>query len=149
MINFDLGPLRDYFRTGGEFDRGVSKGLRKGFPESLNWLTEESRNQHPSFKNRTRNLARSLKASVTASGISGDISSDVGYSRFLYEGTKAHFIRPRNARSLSWVQGGTRFFSNGHMVSGIKESPWIEDNYERRENKFNRFITDAVEKEFN
>ena len=35
-------------------------------------------------------------------------------------GTRDHWIRPRLKQVLSWIKGGKRLFSAGHIVSGIK-----------------------------
>ncbi len=35
------------------------------------------------------------------------------------EGTEDHMIRPVRKQALSWIQGGKRRFSGGHMVSGL------------------------------
>lgn len=78
----------------------------------------------------------------------GNVSSDVEYSTFLYYGTKRHFVAPVNKTALSWSQGGTRFFSKGHWVSGIKKSEWIEKNYEDREIRFNAMVREQILREF-
>lgn len=47
---------------------------------------------------------------------SGEKSQLVGW---LHYGTKRHFIAPKSAKALHWVQGGKDRFSKGHYVSGI------------------------------
>ena len=46
------------------------------------------------------------------------------------QGTKAHFIRPKEANALSWVESGHRFFSKGHFVEGIKKMNIVHDSVE-------------------
>ena len=41
-------------------------------------------------------------------------------------GTKDHFIKPTEKKSLSWIEGGQRFFSKGHFVKGIPERRIME-----------------------
>lgn len=41
-------------------------------------------------------------------------------------GTKKHWIEPKNALALSWVEDGQRYFSMGHNVSGIKPKYFAE-----------------------
>lgn len=45
-----------------------------------------------------------------------------GYQHF---GTVKHFIKPVKKRALSWVSGGTRYFSKGHYVKGIKPTKFF------------------------
>ena len=50
-----------------------------------------------------------------------DSGFDVGQAR--EKGTVDHFVRPRNAKALSWIAGGfIRAFSKGHWVRGITAS---------------------------
>lgn len=56
----------------------------------------------------------------------GGKEKDKDVSVYQHRGTKAHFIRPKKKKALSWVANpgihGKRFFSKGHRVSGIKAS---------------------------
>ena len=49
------------------------------------------------------------------------------------EGTDDHMIRPRRKNALSWIQGGRRRFSAGHMVTGLPRLNIIEHVIERGE----------------
>ena len=120
--------------------------METGFDNLGKALTEYSRYRHPTFKNRTGNLARSLE--WNRNGLRGRVESEVEYSKFLYDGTKRHFIKPVNVSALSWVQNGKRFFSKGHFVSGIKKSEWIKKNYEDRDDRFNQFVQRSVFRAF-
>lgn len=144
MLRFDFKPLKKWLEI--SYPRKIRKGLEAGFVDAMDYLTRYSRVHHPSFKNRSRKLARSLTA--TTKGTKGNISSDVFYSKYLYFGTKDHFIKPVKAKALSWSQGGKTMFSNGHMVSGIKKSHWIETNYKKKSSVFILKVEKAVIKEF-
>jgi len=56
----------------------------------------------------------------------GGKQKDKDVSVFLHAGTKRHFIAPVKKLALSWVQGGTRRFSKGHFVSGIKATDFFK-----------------------
>lgn len=45
---------------------------------------------------------------------------------FVDGGTKAHMVRPKNAKALHWIdpQTGEDRFSKGHRVKGIKARRW-------------------------
>ena len=47
------------------------------------------------------------------------MSAEAKHASYLYYGTKRHFIKPIKAKVLSWSEGGKRFFSRGHFVSGV------------------------------
>lgn len=140
MLKFDLRPFKRYFSS--YFKPTMRRGLDEGFDDAGAWLTKYSRNHHPTFKNRTKTLAKSLE--WNRRGFRGNVSSNVFYSKFMYDGTKRHFIKPVKAAALSWVQNGERRFSKGHWVRGVKKSEWIKRNYNERTWIFNKHITDAV-----
>lgn len=144
MLKFDFRELKRYFPS--YFKPTLRRGMEEGFDNAGRWLTRYSRNHHPTFKNRTNTLAKSLE--WNRRGLRGDVSSNVFYSKFMYDGTKRHFIKPVNKLALSWVQNGTRLFSRGHWVRGVKKSEWIKKNYEERTYLFNKHVTDAAFREF-
>ena len=54
------------------------------------------------------------------------IKSPAEYAIYQDQGTKAHMIRPVNAKALHWEGGG---FSKGHMVSGIKGKHFVDQSF--------------------
>ncbi|MBS1267974.1 MAG: hypothetical protein MAG458_00689 [Nitrosopumilus sp.] len=41
-------------------------------------------------------------------------------------------ILPKNKKALSWIDGGNRFFSGGHKVSGIPKREIIATTVEKK-----------------
>jgi hypothetical protein len=68
----------------------------------------------------------------------------------LHEGTKDHFVKPKNAKALHWVGGGQSIFSKGHMVSGIEKFQFIYIAAEKLKDKIietvHKHIEDAIKK---
>jgi len=58
------------------------------------------------------------------------------------EGTEDHMIRPKDKQSLSWIVGGKRFFSGGHMVSGLPRLNIIQQVIEDTEYELQQKIND-------
>ena len=55
------------------------------------------------------------------------IKSPAEYAIYQDQGTKAHMIKPVNAKALHW----DGYFSKGHMVSGIKGKHFVERSFEQ------------------
>lgn len=72
----------------------------------------------------------------------GGKEKDAKISIYLNRGTKAHWIRPVKKLALSWVNGGTRYFSKGHIVSGIKATNFFKV-YNSTQNKINKLIDET------
>ena len=116
--------------------------LEKGFRSMVRKLSRFSKKSHR-YKNRTGLLSSSLRVNNKPTKglvMSSAIESPVKYASYIYYGTKDHFIKPSKAKALSWVNGGSRGFSKGHKVSGIKKDEWIENNYKTRETFWNSIL---------
>ena len=48
------------------------------------------------------------------------------YPLAIEKGTQSHWVAPVTFSALHWVDGGTDYFSKGHMVSGIQADPYVE-----------------------
>jgi len=62
------------------------------------------------------------------------------------EGTDDHMIRPVRKQSLSWIQGGKRRFSSGHMVSGLPRLNIIEQKIESGEYELQTKLNEEFKK---
>jgi len=62
------------------------------------------------------------------------------------KGTEDHMIRPRTAKALSWIQGGKRRFSLGHMVSGLPSLNLIAQGIEKGEYELQQAINEEATK---
>ena len=54
------------------------------------------------------------------------IKSPAEYAIYQDQGTSAHMIYPNKAKALHW---GDKYFSKGHMVSGIKGKHFVERSF--------------------
>ena len=64
-----------------------------------------------------------------------DYTSESGFdvAKAREEGTRRHFIKPKNAKALVWIVGGfVKAFSKGHWVKGITKSNIIEKTIQAR-----------------
>ncbi len=62
------------------------------------------------------------------------------------KGTEDHMIRPKTAKALSWIQGGKRRFSGGHMVSGLPSLNLIAQGIEKGEYELQQAINEESRK---
>jgi hypothetical protein len=63
------------------------------------------------------------------------------------KGTEDHMIRPRDpSKTLSWIQGGKRRFSKGHMVSGLPSLNLIAQGIEKGEYELQQAINEEATK---
>lgn len=69
---------------------------------------------------------------------------DVAFAR--EKGTEDHMIRPVTKQALSWIQGGKRRFSGGHMVSGLPSLNLIERGIEEGEYELVQAINEEAKK---
>ena len=104
---------------------------------------------------------------VSKKAITGTVSTTARIYRYVSEGTKRHYVRPRRAGSLAFPSGytaktsqgniparnggssGNTVFSRGHWVSGIKARKFDiqirDDTADRFEQYMNFAIQNSVE----
>ena len=66
------------------------------------------------------------------------IQSPAKYAAFQNYGTRPHMIRPTSKKALHW---DGKFFSKGHMVSGIKGKHFVEKSIEATSQRIPEFFT--------
>lgn len=146
MLTLKVDP-KDLKRIKGS-RRDFHNWCRGGFTKAMTTLLAFSKlnSGHPSWKNRTGRTAQSLEKTILNTGVKGRIHSPTPVSNFLYYGTSRHWIEPVRASALSWVdpKSGTRRFSMGHFVSGIKGDAWVENNYIKHQEKLNGYIEESI-----
>lgn len=122
--------------------KGPDFDLEKGFRSMVRKLSRYSKRAH-NYKNRSGLLSSSLRVNnkpTKGAILTSSIESPVKYASYIYYGTKERVIKPNKAKALSWVQGGTRYFSKGHKISGIKKEEWIENNYNTKQTFWNEIL---------
>jgi hypothetical protein len=146
MVTLKVDP-KDLKRIKGS-RRDLHKWAKGGFTKSIDTLLAFSKTNggHPSWKNRTGKTAQSLERTILQSGVKGRIHSPSPIAGFLYYGTSRHWVEPVRASALSWVdpKSGTRLFSMGHWVSGIKADHWVEKAYIKKQDTLNGYIEDSI-----
>ena len=122
-------------------------------------LIDEARDQFNSHYNtHTGNAAQSIQINdkkTTDTSITVGINKTTGgtdttYVIYLHEGTKDHFVKPKNAKALHWVTGGASAFSKGHFVSGIEKFQFLyiaaNNIKDRIVETVHKHIEDAIKK---
>jgi hypothetical protein len=127
FINIDT---TEYLVAMAKYPGEISAEIRKALKDGATLLIDESRqlfDEH--YDTHTGNAARSIQideSKTTPTSVTVGINLGVApYGEYLHEGTKDHMVKPKNAKALHWVGGGSSFFSKGHMVSGIEKYQFI------------------------
>ena len=75
-----------------------------------------------------------------------NVGSNQEYSIYLEYGTSPHFVAPKNKKALSWGKGIQKFFSKGHMVSGIKPRRYFTKTLMMQEENMKKIVQLEVNK---
>ena len=110
------------------------------------YVAEESiKEPNHRYTTRTGTLGNAVTYDVV--GLSSSIFIDLNrapHGEWIYNGTKAHEIVPKNTKALSWAIGGQRFFSKGHTVKGIKADPFILNTFNKKQSIFTRKMSESM-----
>jgi hypothetical protein len=117
----------------------VDFAARKFVPAKTGAL--RSRINHYIFKLTTKELT--MKISTRPKGWRKR-KGDIPYEFFLEYGTAPHWVGPVDKKALSWVEGSTRYFSKGHMVSGIMATRFMQRAYLVTRNRGKKLLARAI-----
>jgi hypothetical protein len=134
-IKIDIKNLTQLSAAFARAPGAVRRQLRLALSIALRNVQTRARRDHK-FRSRSGNLERSIRTKITSDWPpEGRIYLDPAgtmtdggeaYGTFQHEGTKAHFVGPKNRKALRWASGGGFAFSKGHNVRGISADPFID-----------------------
>jgi hypothetical protein len=62
------------------------------------------------------------------------------------QGTKAHMVKPKRAKALAWTsKAGSRLFSKGHRVRGVKAQHWTNKAKRKYQPRIKRLADELME----
>lgn len=70
------------------------------------------------------------------------------YPMCIENGSKDHWVAPKTAKALHWIEDGEHRFSKGHMVSGIKARPFVEPSQSSTMEDLEQLVFDELDKIF-
>ena len=114
-ITFDLdtSPIG---KLPSKFKKAQAQGLKYAAQDMTRFLMQNSPVDHGLLRQWFIDSLTDTEA---------HIKSPAEYAIYQDQGTKAHMIRPVNAKALHW----DGHFSKGHMVSGIKGKHFVEQSF--------------------
>ena len=77
-------------------------------------------------------------AAVSQSDVEIVIRSPAFYAAYQNYGTRPHMIRPKNKKALHW---DGKYFSKGHMVSGIHGKHFVENSIQATQARIGEFFS--------
>lgn len=71
------------------------------------------------------NLKRSMGRKIHQGGMAAEVYNTAEYAPHVEFGTRAHEIRPKKGKLLSWIKGGKRIFARRVRHPGTKAQPFL------------------------
>ena len=132
QISFDL-DTSNIGKLPGKWDKARKQGLNYAAQDMTRFLQRNSPVDHGVLK-------QWFIASLTDT--EAHIKSPAEYAVYQDQGTKAHMIKPVNRKALHW---GGKYFSKGHMVSGIKGKHFVDKSFEQLKPRVPGYFLKAME----
>lgn len=132
QISFDL-DTSNIGKLPGKWDKARKQGLNYAAQDMTRFLQRNSPVDHGVLK-------QWFIASLTDT--EAHIKSPAEYAVYVDQGTKAHMIKPVNRKALHW---GGKYFSKGHMVSGIKGKHFVDKSFEQLKPRVPGYFLKAME----
>lgn len=122
--------------------RAASNSLTNATESLASYATKNAGFKNPTGAtvNATQAVSKGLNSSIFVD------QKDIPYILPLYDGSKPHIIKPKDANSLSFVIGNTRIFAKSVKHPGYKGNPFIFKAWKKQENVFvKQFADDMTE----
>ena len=135
--------------------RNAGMNAKRAYKKALWESTQLVRNEVKFSIAGMRSEPRSVQFGGFLNTVSYEISptkaivySPLEYAKFLEYGTSPHFVSPKAGGVLSWTEGphggGKRYFSKGHMVSGISPRRHFRNSARRAKPKVIRIFDKLI-----
>lgn len=94
------------------------------------------------LNDKHQHISTSMFSEVSSDGMVSTIYIDKDNKPAIYqhEGTKDHMVEPKGKKALYWIDG-KKWFSKGHMVSGVKKIKFLYRSYTKNK----RYIIEKLE----
>ncbi len=86
-----------------------------------------AKQRSPVDKGVLRNSHRADPIIVRGMEVTGSVTATASYAAAVHEGTRAHVIRPRNKRMLSWQGPSGQVFRRQVQHPGTRPRPWLRN----------------------
>lgn len=103
----------------GKWQQAKARGLQESAETMVRFLMQNSPVDHGLLKQWFIESMDEEQATI---------KSPAEYAIYQDQGTRAHMIKPINAKALHWDGGG---FSKGHMVSGIQGKHFVQQSIDQ------------------
>jgi len=113
-LELDTSPIG---KLPGKWDKARKQGLNYAAQDMVRFLMQNSPVDHGLLRSWFIDSIDDEEA---------HIKSPAEYAIYQDQGTSAHMIYPVNKKALHW---GDKYFSKGHMVSGIKGKHFVEQSF--------------------
>lgn len=108
-LRIDTKQAEKLAKEFGVSAKELKAGQRIAFREALQQIQKRARAEHR-FRSRSGLAEKSIDVDESNLGqLEGAVFLDEGvapYAPFLHEGTKRHFVGPKDKKALRWVAGG-------------------------------------------
>jgi hypothetical protein len=103
---------------------------------------------HKEINDKHQHISGSMFTSVSDNGLTSEIYIDKNNKPAIYmhEGTKDHFVEPKNKKALYWVASGGKRFSKGHKVKGIKRHRFLYRAFNQNRQYIIDTFTDVIKR---
>ena len=115
-LELDTSPIG---KLPGKWDKARKQGLNYAAQDMVRFLMQNSPVDHGLLRSWFIDSIDEERAVI---------KSPASYAIYQDQGTNDHMIYPNKAKALHW---GDKYFSKGHMVSGIKAKHFVDRSFEQ------------------
>lgn len=136
--------LKNIIKTLKDVEVKTTAGFRTALKQTAEDIAKDAKNNVRRSSYKTGALHRSINTVYGKQGTQAIIHSTANHASFVENGTRAHTIKPKNAKVLAFNSGNKMVFTKNVKHPGTKAKPFMEPAFNKNIPNYIKRLEDVI-----
>ena len=136
--------LKNIIKTLKDAEVKTTAGFRTALKQTAEDIAKDAKNNVRRSSYKTGALHRSINTVYEKQGTQAIIQATANHASFVENGTRAHTIKPKNAKVLAFNSGNKMVFTKNVKHPGTKAKPFMEPAFNRNIPVYIKRLEDVI-----
>lgn len=136
--------LKNIIKTLKDVEVKTTTGFRTALKQTAEDMAKDAKNNVRRSSYKTGALHRSINTVYEKQGTQAIIQATANHASFVENGTRAHTIKPKNAKVLAFNSGNKMVFTKNVKHPGTKAKPFMEPAFNKNIPNYIKRLEDVI-----
>lgn len=136
--------LKNIIKTLKDVEVKTTAGFRTALKQTAEDMAKDAKNNVRKNSYKTGALHRSINTVYEKQGTQAIIQATANHASFVENGTRAHTIKPKNAKVLAFNSGNKMVFTKSVKHPGTKAKPFMEPAFNKNIPNYIKRLEDVI-----